>query len=75
MAFINYCMALESLSESQTEIPHQIGRTRAILNSETKLEGKIIYDNLKKFYSIRSKGGRSGPSRLQARSGNSVSNP
>jgi hypothetical protein len=55
MAIINLTMSLESLIKTETEINHQIARTVAILNSNNKEEGNVIYSNVKKLYGLRSK--------------------
>jgi hypothetical protein len=54
MSFLNYCTALEAFSQSSAEITHRICRMVAVLNSDSKEEGDIIYFNMTQFYSLRS---------------------
>lgn len=54
MVYLSLCISLESLSSSKTEITHQLSRMCAVLNSETKEQGAIVYTNMKRFYNLRS---------------------
>jgi hypothetical protein len=55
MAYINYCIALESLvNTSEGEITYKICRTGAVVNADSKAEGEIIFFNMKQFYRLRS---------------------
>lgn len=55
MAFIHLCIGLEALTGADTEIVHQISRTSAVICSDDKPTGWAIYNNVKKFYGLRSK--------------------
>lgn len=55
MAYLNYCIALESLVNTREgEITYKICRTGAVINSDNKEDGELIYFNMKQFYVLRS---------------------
>jgi hypothetical protein len=55
MAYVNLCMALESIVKAESEITHRICRTCAVINADNKEQGHQIYFNVKQFYTLRSK--------------------
>lgn len=49
-------MALESLVKSaEGEITYRICRTVVVINSDSKIDGGIIFSNMKQFYALRSR--------------------
>jgi hypothetical protein len=54
MAYLDYCIALESITNSESEVTHRICRACAVLNSDNKEDGKLVYFNAHQFYSLRS---------------------
>jgi hypothetical protein len=54
MRYLNLCIALESLTDAQTEVTHRICRTCAVLNAATVEDGDTIYHNANQFYKLRS---------------------
>lgn len=54
MAYTNYFMALDSLTDDTKDTTHRISRICAVLNSEDKETGRTIYKNYASFYSLRS---------------------
>ncbi len=56
MAYINLCIALESLVKStEGEITYRICRTAAVVNADSNTEGDTIFFNMKQFYALRSR--------------------
>lgn len=56
MAYINYCIALESLVKStEGEITYRICRTAAVVNADSNVDGDTIFFNMKQFYALRSR--------------------
>jgi hypothetical protein len=55
IAYITLMIALESITKSESEISHQLSRYCAVINSNSKQEGEVIYANMKKLYDLRSK--------------------
>lgn len=54
-AYLNLCICLESIIEGTTEISYRIKHHIALLCSDNKESAEIIFNNLNKIYTLRSK--------------------
>jgi hypothetical protein len=55
MAYINLCIALEAITKAENEITYRIRRNCAVINANSKNEGRVIFENVKHFYALRSR--------------------
>jgi len=55
MAFITQCIALESITDANTELSFRIKRNVSIICADTQNRAENIYDNLNLIYQLRSK--------------------
>lgn len=54
-SFLAFCIILESLIQGNFELVHKISRACGILCGKNLNNSKIIFENVKKIYSVRSK--------------------
>lgn len=54
MAFVSLCISLESITDGRSELIYRIRRNCAIINGENRDRSKVVYQNVNKFYALRS---------------------
>lgn len=55
MSFLSLCICLEALIEGTSELNYRIRRACAIINGDNIKASRIIFDNVKLIYNLRSK--------------------